>query len=399
MTGVNANARPAVMKRPVKIIYIVLFLALVIVPLPLFLVVRGQVDTTNYEERTLSPFPFTQEAEEYYGGATTLDSFPTQFEDWFNDHLPFRNQLLTFQGLFDYRVLKTSSSQSVIVGKDGWLFYKGSQVAGEDPIGDYTGSNVFTEDQLETIAANFTQARDELAAEGRDFYIYIAPNKERVYSEYMPDSFGNPNEHCRMNQLVSYLQEHTDLKVICGYDALMSYKEEHPDTPLYFQYDTHWNNLGAYVGAEPLVSALGYAYTSLDDIQVTDRETGSYDLARLIHLGNILADGPNYTLQGYTTHPMTSSSSDDGHIFQYSTTDGQAPGGKLFVIGDSFSTMLTPYLACHYWNSTMTFYYAYHHDMLEDAQPDAVVYETVERYIGNMCDFTLDGGYTGENRE
>lgn len=399
MTNVNANSYPVNMRKPVKILYVVLFLILVIIPVPLFLAVRGDVDTENYEERTLSPLPFTQEAEEYYGTSTTLDSFPTQFESWFNDHLPFRNQLLTFQGLFDYRVLKASSSQSVIVGKKGWLFYKGSQVAGEDPIGDYTGANVFTEKELETIAANFTQARDALSAQGKDFYIYIAPNKERMYSEYMPDSFGSPSSYCRMNQIVSYLRENTDLKVVCGYDALMTYKEEHPDTPLYYQYDTHWNNLGAYVGVEPLVRAIGYDFVPPDEVRVTERDSGSYDLARLIHLGGILTGGPNYTLQGYTSHPMRSSGSDSGHIFQYSTIDGQAPGGTLFVIGDSFSTMMTPYLACHYWDSTMTFYYAYRYDMLKEADPDVVVYETVERYIGNMCDFTLEDGYTGTVQE
>lgn len=398
MSGINANSVPADMKKPAKILYIVLFLVLIIIPVPLFLSVRGYVDTENYEERTLYPFPYTQEAAEYYGSATTADTFPQQFENWFNDHLPFRNQLLTFNGLFDYRVLQTSSSESVVVGKEGWLFYKGSQVAGEDPIGDYRGTNAFTDEELQQIADHLTQARDILAAQGKDFVLYIAPNKERVYSELMPDSFGEPNAHCRMNQLISYLRDNTDLKVVCSYDTLMSWKETHPERPIYFQYDTHWNGFGAYVGAEPLVEALGYDFTPADEVEITDRGTGSYDLARLIHLGNILTDGPNYVVSGYTPHPLTSSSSDDGYVFHYSTTDGQAPGGRIFVIGDSFSTLLMPYIACHYWSGTMMFYYAYNYAALQEEDPDVVVYETVERYIGNLLDFTLEGGYTGETK-
>lgn len=387
------------LRKPVKILYIILFTVLVLLPVPLFALVRGRVDTENYEQRTLYPLPFTEEAEQYYGTSTTVDTFPTQFEEWFNDHLPFRNQILTALGMFDYKVLKTSSSESVAVGKDGWLFYKGSQVAGEDPVADYSGANLFTDEELQKIAANFTAARDELAAQGKTFYIYIAPNKERVYSEYMPDSYGEPAENCRMNQIVSYLRENTDLNVICGYDALMTYKSAHPDTHIYLKYDTHWNYLGAYVGVQQLVEAMGFAFTPVDEVTLTDRSNGNYDLARLIHLGNILTDDHYYLVSGYTPHPLESASADDGRAFYYRTTDGQAPAGKLFVIGDSFSTLMTPYLACHYFNGYMTFYYNYSYEQLQREAPDTVVYETVERYVGNMLDFTLEDGYTGNVRE
>ena len=356
------------------------------------------MDTGNYEERSLSPLPYSQEAKDA-GLVTTLETFPAQFENWFNDHLPFRNQLLTLHGLTEYKLLKTSSSQSVIVGKDGWLFYKGAQVADEDPIGDYRGTDLFTEEELQKIAANFTAARDELAARGSDFVIYIAPNKERVYSEYMPDMYGEPASYGTMQQVVDYLSANTDLKVVCGYEDLMAFRAENPDTDLYYKYDTHWNNLGAYIGSERLVNALGYDFTPLEYVEIEDRHTGSYDLARLIHLGSTLNDCPNYVISGYTPHPMETVSEDNGKVFRYRTTDGTAPGGKLFVIGDSFSTMMSPYLACHYQSGYMTFYYHYSHGQLLREEPDAVVYETVERYIGNMLDFTLADGYQGDVHE
>jgi hypothetical protein len=86
-------------------------------------------------------------------------------------------------------------------------------------------------------------------------------------------------------------------------------------------------------------------------------------------------------------------------VFHYSTTDGEAPGGKLFVIGDSFSTMMAPYLACHYAETYTTFYYTYSHGQLLREEPDVVVYEAVERYVGNMLNFTLADGYQGSNTE
>lgn len=397
-TNNELQTNPVELAKPLQILYVLLMAVLILIPGVLFLLIRGHMDTGNYEERSLSPLPYSQEAKDA-GLVTTLETFPAQFESWFNDHLPFRNQLLTLHGLTEYKLLKTSSSQSVIVGKDGWLFYKGAQVADEDPIGDYRGTDLFTEEELQKIAANFTAARDELAARGSDFVIYIAPNKERVYSEYMPDMYGEPASYGTMQQVVDYLSANTDLKVVCGYEDLMAFRAENPDTDLYYKYDTHWNNLGAYIGSERLVNALGYDFTPLEYVEIEDRHTGSYDLARLIHLGGKLNDCPNYVVSGYTPHPMETVSEDNGKVFRYRTTDGTAPGGKLFVIGDSFSTMMSPYLACHYQSGYMTFYYHYSHGQLLREEPDAVVYETVERYIGNMLDFTLADGYQGDVHE
>lgn len=393
------QAAPAIaMKKPVQVLYAALLGALVAAPFGASYVLRNHLDTTNYEQRTLSPLPFTQEAKDS-GLVTTIETFPSQFESWLNDHLPFRNYLLTLQGELEYNVLKTSSSSSVIVGKNGWLFYKGAQVSDEDPVGDYMGTNLFTEEELQKIAENFTAAKEELEGRGCNFVIYIAPNKERVYSEYMPDMYGEASENNRMNQLVEYLQENTDLTVVCGYDDIMNYRAENPDTDVYYKYDTHWNNLGAYVGSETLVKTLGFDFTPLEYVTVENSSLDGYDLARLIHLGNELTDCPYYLLSGYTPHTMTTEQSENGRVFRYTTTDGSAPGGKLFVIGDSFSTIMSPYLACHYQSGYTTFYYNYSHGQLLREEPTTVVYETVERYIGNMLDFTLADGYQGSAHE
>ena len=385
------------MKKGTKILYLILFAVFILAPVLVFLLVQDYVDTENYEQRTLAAFPWSEESEAD-GVPTTIDTAASEFESWFEDHLPFRNQLLTLYGLFEYEVLHTSTSDSVIVGKDGWLFYKGAQVADEDPVGDYMGTNLLTEEELETIAANFTAARDELEAMGSEFYIYFAPNKERVYSEYMPDMYGEVSEYSSLQQVVDYLTENTDLNVICAYDDLMEYKEENPDTPIYFKYDTHWNMLGAYVAAEKLVTEMGFTFVDLSEMEITTIDYADYDLARLLHLQKILTDDSYYVLKGYTPHDMTMTT-EDGYTYYYDTQDGTAPGQKLFVIGDSFSTHLTPYVACHFLNSTSTFYYSYTYEMLLEEQPTVVVYEAVERYIGNMVEFTLTEGYTGSLTE
>ena len=65
------------------------------------------------------------------------------------------------------------------------MFY--SFVSDGDPVSCYMGTNLLTEDDLKAIADNCVSQRDFLAEQGKEFVIFIAPNKERIYSEYMPD--------------------------------------------------------------------------------------------------------------------------------------------------------------------------------------------------------------------
>ena len=238
------------MRKTVQAFYIAIFTAAILLPVPLFKAIKPYIDTNNYENRELTPRPALQL------NAESISSFPSDFDSWMSDHLPFRNQLLSLNGMIDYDVLHSSSSDTVIVGRKGWLFYKGAQVNSEDPVADYTGTNLFSEEQLEIIARNMKEAQQLLKDRGSDFVIFIAPNKERVYSEYMPRSYGAPAKENRLSQVTSYLREHTDIPVVSCMDDLMEYKKTHPNTPVYFKYDTHWNDLGAFIGTRALARAL-----------------------------------------------------------------------------------------------------------------------------------------------
>ncbi len=381
------------MKKAFQYYYLGLFTVVLLLPVLFFGVFRSHFDTNNYENRTLAQFPVLGE---YIDGVpVTIQTFPGMFDSWFNDHLPFRNQLLTLNGRLDYEVLGTSSSESVIVGKDGWLFYKGAQVNDEDPIGDYQGTDLFTEEELQTIAANMMQAKADVEARGARFVVFLCPNKERVYSEYMPDAYGEPATQNRLQQVMEYLQQNTDVTVVGAYDDLMAYKQEHPEDPIYYKYDTHWNNVGAYVGVRSLNEALGYDMVPLEECGRRDDGEGSFDLARLIHLGNYLTDDHLIALEDYTPHKILMEMNETGTEFRY-FTDDTAPGRKLFIIGDSFSATSAPYYGCHFQETYVNFYYNYKLEQLEAEQPDTVVYECVERYLGNMLHFSIVDGIQAE---
>ena len=129
-----------------------------------------------------------------------------------------------------------------------------------------------------------------------------------------------------------------------------------------------------------------------DDVTMTDLKTGDFDLARMLHLSKELNTDHVYKLTGYSNHTIISEKSDDGRQYRFYNPANDGEHKKLVIVGDSFSMLLSPYAASIYNNTFTTYYYDYQYEMLDQESPNIVVYETVERYLGNMLNFSLVDG-------
>ena len=339
------------MNKTVQKIYIAAMTVFMILPILLFAIFGRFTDTTNYENRTLAELPTLE--------SVKISELHTGFETWFSDHLPFRNQLIFLNNLIDYTVFHVSDAES-------------------------------SDADLKALADNMISMRDKLKAKGCDFVIFIAANKEHVYPENMPVSYGSPAQNRRMEQVVSYLQNNTDLTVICPYDKLLETRKSDPDLQLYYKYDSHWNNVGSYIGSSMLDEALGHPMPDISTLKITTAKSPRYDLATMLHLGNFLTDDPNYVVNDFTANKIKTEYNDERTEFRSTNESGNADPRKVFIIGDSYSTMMEQYIACNFNETYLNFYYNYTPEMLDKEKPDVVIYETVERYIGNMMTFTPD---------
>jgi hypothetical protein len=361
-----------------------------LLPVAVFPLIGRFTDTTNYENRKLADLPSFD--------AKKADRFHTGFETYFSDHLPFRNQLIFLNNYIDCRLFRVSDSDSVVIGRHGWLYYNGKQFNVEDPEADYAGTNLYSAAELDSLAKNLIKMRDELASKDCEFVVFIAPNKEHVYPENLPAAYGAPAEKRRMEQVVAYLKANTDLTVICPYDELLKTRSTDPDRQLYYKYDSHWNNLGSYIGSGMLDEALGHKMPSLDTLNITTARSPRYDLATMLHLGNLLTDDPNYVVNGFTAHTIKTEYNDERTEFRSKNENGDGDPRKLFIIGDSYSTMMEQYVACNFNETYLNLYYNYEPEMLSREKPQVLVYETVERYIGNMMTFSLDSKFVRRSK-
>ena len=103
------------MTRKKAVLWITIFLTIVVSPPFTYFFLGRYVDAGNYENRNVASKP-TLTIENYH-------VFPEEYEEYYNDNIPYRNQLITFNNSIDYYLFKQSSSDKVFIGNDGWLFY------------------------------------------------------------------------------------------------------------------------------------------------------------------------------------------------------------------------------------------------------------------------------------
>lgn len=358
------------MKKHLTKAYLAAFILLFFAPTILFELFGPYIDSTNYEQRATAEKPVFS--------LQTLEEYPQQFEAYYNDHLPFRTQLIEANSKLFLQILRQSPVDKVILGKDGWLFYNPRGTDG-DPIADYQGTRLFTEDQLAKIAQTLIYARDLLRRQGKEFVFLVAPNKESIYGNtYLPDQFVSGNTYTNGDQLVEYLRSHTDLTVVYPKQELLGAIQANPEHLYYYKTDTHWNELGGYIGAVELLKALNISMPEVSELQITRNSGFSGDLAKMTGLQSEFAYDHSYTLSGYTNHPARLVLNDAENLIQY--TADSADDRSILVIRDSFSISMYPYLASQFRNTTFALRGEYSFDSLPNCPADIVVAQFVERY-------------------
>ena len=182
-----------------EILWILIFALLFGSPFVSWFFLKNSVDTQNYENREVTEMPKIS-LEEYA-------QFPQQYETYFNDNIPWRNQLISLNSGLDLFAFRDSSNENVLIGKDGWLFFTG----GTNPVEQSTGQRLLSEDDLEKIAGQLTLVQRWVQSRGEKFIFFLAPNKETIYQEKLPESETVVTDETEAFQQINYLKEQTDI--------------------------------------------------------------------------------------------------------------------------------------------------------------------------------------------
>lgn len=366
--------------------FIGLFVVVLCSPFFLWMLLGRYVDSANYENRNLAVRPTFD--------ITSYKSYASAYEAFFNDNLPFRNALISLNSRLKYYFFHTSADDRVIAGKNGWLFY--ANAADGNPIACYKGENLYSEEQLQAIASNLTNIKEYLAQQGMEFVVFVAPNKERMYPEMMPDFYGEPADNYAALQVVNYVKANTDIRIVYPYDLLMGAKKQMKDIDLYHKVDTHWNYVGGYIGSVALLRELGIEMPEITSkaITITETENGWCDLAAMMNMSKDLqGNEKDYRISGYDDHGVVNEKWDFFTELIYHSID--ADPRKIYIVRDSFCSAMSEYIGSQFHDSYMIHSSIYNQNNLLQQSPDIFVLETVERYIGSLGEFDIQKGDIG----
>lgn len=310
-----------------------------------------------------------------------LDDLTGRIDNFWYVNVCRENEWSGMDSAVTYTVTGEISSSQVLLGKEGWLFYK--SVFDNDPIGDYDGTKQFTQDELEMMGQGVLHVQNALKERGIRFTVLLCPNKENVYAAYMPENYVHA-EKSRTDLLAVYLEKEGVSVVNLKEDMV----RQSADYPLYYSYDTHWNQLGGYVGTENLLRSWGITIPPLNERKIlstrlwdcANRECTD-DLAELSRLQFVFDDEREHVVEG--TFPVNWSGIESEEYLRFENPNA-AREDKVLLVGDSFRRAMLPSLCEEFREVYVIHRKNFEAGMLDEIATDYVIAEYVERYSGEI---------------
>lgn len=304
----------------------------------------------------------------------------SDFGDYFETHYAFRPQMITADAKIQKAVFNVSNADTVVTGTDGWLYYSST-------LNDHLGREQLSERGMFNLAHNISLLQQYVEAKGADFLFMIPPNKNSLYGEHMPYYYrtktGSVFNRDRLKESLSG----EDVHYLDVFELFQS-----RDEILYLKQDSHWNNKGACMVYNEMMSALQREHETYDNAEVTFSKSHSGDLSEMIYPASTdLEMDYTYDYEPEFEYISIPTSSDPVSVEDFRIeTKNEKKEDQLLMYRDSFGNTLIPFVANEFGSAFFTKGTPYTLSLhMNQYQPDVVIMEKVER---NMKDFAVSPG-------
>lgn len=349
------------MKKGFFIGFIVLIMLICLAP-----VAAGML---GYQPRNVENRPLAREPELINRDGLNSD-FPADFDAWWEDHFGFRDELVTAFHSFTLNLFGDTLNEKVIVGREGFLFF-------DKTLDDYTGKSRLSEQEIRNCAAVLRIMSEYAQQSGAEFLFSVAPNKNTIYPEYMPERICKRSEASNMELLYAELS----VQGVNTLDFASMLRQEKSDGLLYYHNDTHWNERGALLAYNAIMEQLTEDFETYENLTPTDETGYAGDLHNFI----LPAAKSGFTYPKYEiTYSYTL---DEGarplQDATFGTTSDVNAESSLLLYRDSFGEALFPLLSSNLGRVLYSKEFPYN-AALCDGGYDLVMIELVERNIPNL---------------
>lgn len=350
-------------------IFLAIFLFMLYAPTTSFFFLKDVVGEENLEKRTLTEKPILS--------FSNLADFPKQWDAYYNDHLPYRNQIVTNWRNMHFVLLNESVSDRVIVGKDSnnesWLFYNDKKDG--DEISFIDGRKKLDTKVLDDVANKVKGETDKLKDKGMGLYYIVGPNKSVIYSKNLPSQIGVKDDYFVAAN--NYFQKNGVENIFYSPETLKNAAEEHE---VYWRTDTHWNDYGGYVYVRELMKKI-YGEDVIGDRSVAERyiDTNHHDLHGFTGLSLAIKDNDVQVSYGY--EPRAAKETVGKSEINVYENENYLKDETVLLLGDSFTSSTVKHFASTYRKTVVLKLNdsAYDKKLLEQYQPSKVFCVRVER--------------------
>ena len=347
------------MKRMTRILFAVLCMLALLVP-SVGTLAFGHSRPVGNESVALRPSLMSSDG-------TVNINYISELGAYFEKRFAFRPEAISADSTVLTKLFQTSAVDTVVVGKDGWMYYT-------DSLNDYAGRYPLSDRELGLAARNLKIIQEYCEEQGIGFLFTIAPNKNTLYGEYMPyyADYTVSDRHNRDGikaQLEKYGVHYSDL-----FTAFRNEKEV-----LYFRQDSHWNNKGALLAYDTILTDLGQPHDDYADAAVSRKKNHVGDLSAMLYPASSEPEFDyDYGQNDRFSYVTNTRSVEDATIITHS----DEAEGSLYMYRDSFGNALLPFMAGAYADALFT--KAFNKDIamdLEKTSPNVFIMELVERNL------------------
>lgn len=295
------------------------------------------------------------------------------------------------------RVGYSSAPEQAIVGKNGW-FYLGDRYA--KSISVHRGMLLPSPDKFEISGNRRLFIRDLAKKYGaKGTYFMIAPNKESVYPENLPE-WANPKGAQTFTKKLFRENDPTFLNIL---PAMTAAKAKYPQ-PIYLKTDSHWNDIGAWEGYKELARIVskdipGVRFLSDSDVQINlDRTGPGGDISAFLFLRDMVSEQrPSVSALSRTSIEVSdfetgkvnytginrTIETNDTPILVKSSSPLNSE--RVLWIRDSFGVAMSPFIASTFSESIQVHWGKILNndqnfkDLMDEYRPDLVIFTIVER--------------------
>ncbi len=358
------------MKKLTNTIFIILFMACVI--LPAVFMNTKEMQISSIDNKVLTEWP----------GLDLSLKTNTQVEDYVNDRIGFREQAIEAYTELNDKLFHVMVHPLFMYGKEGQIFYK-------DPtyIAGYQHMNT-DKDYLDTFVGFLSETKEYLDEKNIGFLYFLCPDKKTIYPEYFPSSINVNGDNPGITDYMKEKLEETDIDFIIPVEELKAAKEK--EVVYNKLYDaTHWNEDGAFIGHQLIDEHIQAEFDDVrplvkDDYERTMVHQDTLDVARF----TIDEDVPHYSLLNDTSSDITgymyeSMTFADNTFYCHFSNPECGNNRRLLVFCDSYFGNYHMF----YQNRFSEVYFVHWHNYkylqyyVNLLFPDYIIYETAERSI------------------